>query len=52
MRGTPDGALEAVQTAGITPAHAGNTLFPMIISEVIKDHPRTCGEHETKARII
>ena len=29
---------------GITPAHAGKSLFGLLSSAVFRDHPRTCGE--------
>ena len=31
--------------ARITPAHAGKTHPEIIVSDVRKDHPRTCGEN-------
>ena len=31
--------------AGITPAHAGNTLADGFIGAAIRDHPRACGEY-------
>ena len=35
---------------GITPAHAGKTLFCQAVFEKNKDHPRACGENAVGAR--
>ena len=44
MRGKAEKGHRAEETTGITPAHAGkSTAFPTI-SELTRDHPRTCGE--------
>ncbi len=45
MRGTLDMEVEEIKQLRITPAHAGNTLFPVLNRSIAKDHPRTCGEH-------
>ena len=45
MRGTPRPPPRRTARPGIIPAHAGNTLVKYLLSEMPKDHPRTCGEH-------
>ena len=41
----------AVRTfPGITPAHAGKRLITQILLQVLKDHPRTCGEKGLSTR--
>ena len=32
-------------TGGITPAHAGKTIQPPLLSHIFWDHPRACGEN-------
>ena len=47
MRGTRDPDCRRGNCCGITPAHAGNTLYVQRIQTLGEDHPRTCGEHRT-----
>ena len=44
-RGTPCSIMETLVVHGITPAYAGNTLYPVITIFFIQDHPRIRGEH-------
>ena len=45
MRGTREiRRLRHVQR-GIIPAHAGNTNVGIITANILRDHPRACGEH-------
>ena len=44
-RGTPQGAAERPEQVGIIPACAGNTTFPSLEAEAMRDHPRMRGEH-------
>ena len=45
MRGTHANAEQAERSFGIIPAHAGNTNQGGTIVDLVRDHPRTCGEH-------
>ena len=45
MRGTPNGSIQSADYAGIIPAYAGNTLHKILGGELVRDHPRVCGEH-------
>ena len=45
MRGTPQRLYAAGSTAGIIPAHAGNTCRGAQAGSRHGDHPRACGEH-------
>ena len=45
MRGIHSGGPEAIQSARITPAHAGNTRPRRDSWRTGQDHPRTCGEY-------
>ena len=45
MRGILGGKPSADVQAGITPAHAGNTLFIVNTTNNHRDHPRACGEY-------
>ena len=45
MRGTLHGGVDALKTAGIIPAHAGNTAPCTLRPAGCRDHPRACGEH-------
>ena len=45
VRGTLGGFLSSVIGTGIIPACAGNTRTPLPSSNVLRDHPRVCGEH-------
>ena len=45
MRGTRDTSLGCFHIAGIIPAYAGNTRYPMSHGTLHRDHPRICGEH-------
>ena len=44
MRGKVDFAVYAVQSRRITPAHAGKSMRTVKTYQLVKDHPRTCGE--------
>ena len=44
MRGTGEDIAYFTSPVGITPAHAGNSLLPVLHSGLDRDHPRTCGE--------
>ena len=44
-RGTQCWERDDYRGAGITPAHAGNTIHAELISGALEDHPRTRGEH-------
>ena len=44
MRGKGSGYHPAIHTIRITPAHAGKSLFLVIATSFIWDHPRPCGE--------
>jgi len=52
MRGTPISSGRYLASTRITPAHAGNTNSYFRTSGGNKDHPRTCGEHETPQKQI
>ena len=45
MRGTPTHTKRQPTTAGIIPAHAGNTSDFTALMVFPRDHPRACGEH-------
>ena len=45
MRGTHVHSPAQLGSCGIIPAHAGNTLRPIMIRGARRDHPRACGEH-------
>ena len=45
MRGTPYPTISYDLTAGIIPAHAGNTWLTKSRGRMCRDHPRACGEH-------
>ncbi len=45
MRGTLQRSTQRHQSAGIIPAHAGNTTHETRFVQRARDHPRTCGEH-------
>ena len=45
MRGTLVSIRAIKVRPGIIPAHAGNTCRPTLRTPVVRDHPRTCGEH-------
>ena len=47
MRGTPTCADYEIPWRGIIPAYAGNTITPVRHTDLIRDHPRVCGEHRT-----
>ena len=47
-RGTPIAVPAVVVKPGITPAYAGNTKSPFLISASHRDHPRLRGEHTDK----
>ena len=48
MRGKATPAARKVLSTGITPAHAGKRTAAKILDAAQKDHPRACGEKETK----
>ena len=45
MRGTLVLDMLYLRPARITPAHAGNTAFMLMLKLSAQDHPRPCGEH-------
>ena len=45
MRGALDHLLVDSTVAGIIPADAGSTVEDRFGHEIIRDHPRGCGEH-------
>ena len=45
MRGKPLSVGIEEVAAGITPAHAGKTEVHSILPQLIRDHPRACGEN-------
>ncbi len=49
MRGTVGKNFMSQLFIRITPAHAGNRIYPPRILLSIKDHPRTCGEQSKKS---
>ena len=51
-RGTPIAVPAVVVKPGITPAYAGNTKSPFLISASHRDHPRLRGEHTDKFKKI
>ncbi|SCQ64128.1 Hypothetical protein PFR_JS9-2_2039 [Propionibacterium freudenreichii] len=46
MRGARDAAWDAAWGAGLTPAYAGSTWWPVRRSPSGRAHPRICGEHD------
>ena len=44
MRGKGTEKVIIIEITGITPAHAGKRLVEKIVKNLLKDHPRTCGE--------
>ena len=52
MRGIPQEDVLRLTDIGITPAHAGNTLFCDILMLLYRDHPRACGEYTKKSHDI
>ena len=44
MRGKVSVKLDALATAGITPAYAGKRLLRDLTIATFQDHPRLCGE--------
>ena len=46
MRGALELFTERVIRSGIIPAYAGSTIKQQQRSEVARDHPRICGEHD------
>ena len=48
MRGTRLGYRRYRQLQGIIPANAGNTDYPVQMTDIFEDHPRGCGEHLRK----
>ena len=46
MRGTPCLISDCENCTGIIPAHAGNTASWQNLLTGMRDHPRTCGEHQ------
>ena len=47
MRGKPDNPCPHSAAAGITPADAGKTCGEHVQNNVVRDHPRGCGENST-----
>ena len=50
VRGTPGMVEEPDGQTGIIPACAGNTVDAHSCSQVVRDHPRMCGEHPWRGR--
>ena len=50
MRGKQGQARRPRDRRGITPAHAGKTVFVDNGRHYIRDHPRACGENEQEIR--
>ena len=48
VRGTQEGSHGGFTWRGIIPACAGNTSRPNAEPESWRDHPRVCGEHDTR----
>ena len=48
VRGTLDGSGRLAADAGIIPACAGNTHASVPRRPPTRDHPRVCGEHDTR----
>ena len=44
MRGKVVTPEVTVKTEGITPAHAGKSIFDITKRNLCRDHPRACGE--------
>ena len=49
MRGTLGLDAGEVQSRGIIPAYAGNTVWAEQSVACVLDHPRVCGEHAAKS---
>ena len=49
MRGTRRAGACGSDRPGIIPAYAGNTFFLTMLVEPMRDHPRVCGEHGSRA---
>ena len=49
MRGKQPCKGRSCRIRRITPAHAGKTLSPPVLSALCADHPRRCGENFTKS---
>ena len=47
VRGKPERNISGRSGFGITPAGAGKTCFVILISSVLQDHPRRCGENRS-----
>ena len=45
MRGKRENGGIQTEEGGITPAHAGKTIYTVIKAIVSGDHPRACGEN-------
>ena len=52
MRGTRKSDTIQPTSAGIIPAHAGNTSMNASMASMTRDHPRACGEHFCSASTI
>ena len=46
MRGVQESTLDKIVDTGITPACAGSTHDHGILSPLLRDHPRVCGEYD------
>mgnify|MGYP004634354423 CR=1 FL=1 len=44
MRGKGTGLVFNAGNVGITPAYAGKSPIPYMLNDIVKDHPRLCGE--------
>ena len=48
MRGKPWDSVQPERRVGITPAHAGKTVTAPPFKSSSRDHPRACGENQTR----
>ena len=52
VRGTPSATVDRIDSPGIIPACAGNTLNFMLWYAMAGDHPRMCGEHSPRRSTV
>ena len=50
MRGAHNQMRESERVPGIIPAYAGSTPHDGVDGELVRDHPRVCGEHVVKTQ--
>ena len=51
MRGTGPVVVSRYKSDRITPAHAGNSMWPLWPEDLQKDHPRPCGEQRRRLKM-